>query len=54
MRRFHFALLALAVVLAALTGGEILWGDAIIWGTLGDDHIIWGTLGEGDHLVWGT
>ena len=52
MRRFHLALLALAIVFAAL-GGEILWGDTIVWGTLGDDHIIWGTLGD-DSIIWGN
>ncbi len=53
MRRVHLALLLL-VVSAALTGGEILWGDSIVWGTLSDDHIIWGTLGDGDTVVWGN
>ena len=46
MRRVQLAVLALVIALAALAGGEILWGDAIVWGTLdGDDQIIWGTLG---------
>ena len=46
MTRFHLSLLvlALAVVLAAFAG-QILWGDAIMWGTLGN---------TGDAIVWGT
>ena len=52
--RFHLTLLTLFVVIAALTG-QIVWGDAIMWGTFGDDHLIWGTLGDGgEYLVWGT
>ena len=38
--RFHLTLLTLFMVIAALTG-QIVWGDAIMWGTL-DDQIIWG------------
>ena len=57
MTRFHLSLLvlALAVVLAAFAG-QILWGDAIMWGTMSDgDQILWGTLGNtGDAIVWGT
>lgn len=52
MRRFHIVLVALIVVLASLAG-QIIWGEAIVWGTLGDDHIIWGTLGR-DAIVWGS
>jgi hypothetical protein len=40
MHRLHLALLLLAIAFAALTG-EILWGDAVIWGAYGDS-IIWG------------
>ena len=56
MRRFQLALLALVIALAAFAGGEILWGDAIIWGTLDGDMIIWGTLGadDGEYIVWGS
>ena len=44
MRFFNLALLVLAVVVLASLAGEILWGDEIIWGTLGSggDQIIWG------------
>ena len=55
MRRVQLAVLALVIALAALAGGEILWGDVVVWGTL-DDQIIWGTLGaeDGEYIVWGS
>jgi len=46
MRFSHFALLALIVLVAAFAGGEILWGDAIVWGTLGAE--------DGEYVVWGS
>ena len=54
MRHFSHVLLALVIALAALTG-ELMWGDGIIWGSLGEEEIIWGTLGESaDYVVWGN
>ena len=53
MHRFHLLLLALTIAFAAL-GGEILWGDVVVWGTLDGDSIVWGTLGDGDTVVWGN
>ena len=56
MRFFKLALVALAIVIVASLAGQILWGDAIMWGTMSDgDQILWGTLGNtGDAIVWGT
>jgi hypothetical protein len=53
MYRFQLALFVLTIALAALAG-QILWGDAIMWGTLDGDQILWGTLSSGDAIVWGT
>ena len=54
MRRVQLALLALVIALAAFAGGEILWGDHLVWGTLGGDTIMWGTLDDGEYVVWGS
>jgi len=53
--RFHLTLLTLFVIIAALTG-QLLWGDALVWGTLDGDTIMWGTLGaeDGEYVVWGS
>jgi len=46
MRRLQLAVLALVIALAAFAGGEILWGDVVVWGTLGAE--------DGEYIVWGN
>jgi hypothetical protein len=53
MRFLHISLVALLVLFAGLMA-QIIWGDAVVWGSLGNDEIIWGTLGDGEYVVWGT
>jgi hypothetical protein len=36
--RFPLVLVVLALLLAASSGGQILWGDYLVWG----DQMIWG------------
>jgi hypothetical protein len=38
MSRIPLVLIALVLVLAAGSGGQIVWGDYLVWG----DQIIWG------------
>jgi hypothetical protein len=42
MRRSYLFLLVLLIVLAAVAGGQIIWGEGIIWGSLGGDTVVWG------------
>lgn len=45
MRQLKLVLFALVLVLFVSVAGQILWGDSIMWGTLGDggEYVVWGT-----------